>query len=91
MSKTKRFDEKKIEKKYGDFIVLGTLCKDDTPEWKRTRDKKRNKPSSTYKKRAESRRRAKRNQDIKNLRAGNIAPEDVNKPKEPRENDWTWN
>jgi hypothetical protein len=91
MSKTKRFDDRKTRGKRPTTMMWGEVFVDDTPEWKHTRDKKRwNKCPKWYKQMKERSRRAARNQEVKNLRAGNINEEQINLPKEPRGNDWDW-
>ncbi len=92
MSRTKRFNEKKIEPKRGDYIFMGTTFKNDTPEWKEERDKKRHsKSSSSFKRAQEAKRRAARKQELKKIRKGHVDPDNLPVLKEPKRNDWDWN
>lgn len=92
MSRTKRFNEKKIEPKRGDINFMGEVYKDTTPEWKRERDKKRrSKSSSSFKRVQEAKRRAARKQEIKKVQKGHVDPDNLPVVKEPKENDWIWN
>lgn len=92
MSRTKRFNEKKIQKKCGDFIFMGETFKDTAPEWKHARDKKhRGKAPSSFKRVQEAKRRAVRKQQLEKLQSGYVDPDNIPVVKEPKENDWIWN
>jgi len=91
MSRTRRFDDRKLRGKRPTIMMWGEPLVDNTPEWKFTRDKKRwDKSPKWHKQMRERARRAERNQELKNLRAGNIDEEEVNLPREPRDNAWDW-
>lgn len=60
------------------------------PKWKETCDKKRMNSPSWFKRMKEGERRAKRNQEIKDLHAGNLEPENANNPRQPKTNNWDW-